>query len=164
MMPQTSANKETHNTAIPARSNRSFAACSSRDSAITQAPTQTATIASGTLRKKTQRQLACSTTNPATIGPEATAAIETPAQIPIACCSSRSGKAARMIASVEGMSRAPAQPCTARKAISAPIEGAKPQAAEASAKPTTPHRKMRLRPNRSPAFPALMIRMATASR
>jgi hypothetical protein len=61
---------------------------------------------------------------------------------------------------VSGVTIAPPTPCTARAAISAPIDGASAAAAEPTVKIAIPIRNRRLRPNLSPS--AAPIRSSTA--
>ena len=58
-----------------------------------------------------------------------------------------------MIESVDGDTIAAPKPCTARAAMSTPVDPARPQTREATEKMTTPMRNIRLRPRMSPARP-----------
>ena len=58
-----------------------------------------------------------------------------------------------MIESVDGDTIAAPNPCTARAAMSTPVEPARPQTSEAIEKTTRPIRNIRLRPRMSPARP-----------
>ena len=91
-------------------------------------------------------QLTYSTSSPPTIGPEAIANAELPAQTPTASCSFAGGKLARSVARVWGNIIAPARPCTTRKPISSPVDPERPQPREARANNVTPVMKRRLRP------------------
>ena len=70
------------------------------------------------------------------------------------------GTASVSSVSVSGVTIAPPTPCTARAAMSAPIDGASAAAADPAVKMAMPIRNMRLRPNRSPS--AAPIRSSTA--
>ena len=61
------------------------------------------------------------------------------------------------------MRRAAPTPCRARAAISASMVGARAHSPEAIANQTTPHRKTRRRPNRSPSDPPSSSRPARVS-
>ena len=91
---------------------------SSRDSRVAASVTKTATIATGTLRKKIDCQETFSTRNPPTTGPIASAIALTPAHVPIALPRSCGGKALEMIDSVAGIMNAAPTPCAARPATS----------------------------------------------
>lgn len=94
------------------------------------------------------------------------AAIETPVaapQIPTAVLSLSAGNVLRMIASVLGISRAPNTPCTVRSAMTPATLPIRPMPTDASAKPTTPMKNTRRRPNRSPSLPPKISRAASAS-
>ena len=71
----------------------------------------------GTLMKKTDCQLTCSTSTPPRIGPPAVEAPMTMPQMPMAMFSFSAGKVARSRPSAAGISRAPNRPCSTRKAI-----------------------------------------------
>ena len=58
-----------------------------------------------------------------------------------------------MIESVDGDTIAAPNPCTARAAMSTPVEPERPQTREAIEKISTPTRNIRLRPRMSPARP-----------
>ena len=72
-------------------------------------------------------------------------------------------KIARNVASTCGAMAAAAVPCTTRAAISSAPDCDSPAARLASPNTATPARKTRLRPNRSPKFPAMMSAAANAS-
>ena len=72
-------------------------------------------------------------------------------------------KEASMMARLAGVSSAPPTPWKTRAAISAEAEGANPQAIEASMNQTTPIRKIRRRPNRSPNEPPRRRKAARVS-
>ena len=126
---------------------------SSRDSRAAARVTATATIATGTLRKKIDCQETCSTRKPPTTGPMASASALTPAQVPIARPRSWGGKALEMIDSVAGIMNAAPTPWRARKPISQASDCEKPMRALDRPKTTTPNRNMRRRPKMSPRRP-----------
>ena len=72
----------------------------------------------GTFTKKIQFQLMSCVITPPTIGPNASASAEVPAQMPIAVPRWRGGKAAIRIDSVAGFIMAAPTPCAVRAAIS----------------------------------------------
>src|SRR5438046_2711074 len=92
----------------------------SRVSAMKSGAVSRPAIPTGTLMKKIQCQLTCSTSRPPTRGPIASAIAETPAQMPIARPRSRGAKVAVMIDSVAGFISAPPRPCTMRGSRSPP--------------------------------------------
>ena len=67
------------------------------------------------------------------------------------------------MARLPGVSSAPATPCSARAATRVSMFGAIPHSREAAANPTTPTRKTRRRPNRSPAAPPSRMNAASVS-
>ena len=85
-------------------------------------------------------------------------------QTPRAAPRERGGKTRVIIAIVCGVIIAPPTPCTARAAISQPIEGARPQAADASVKTTSPQTNTGLGPNLSPSRPVTSSSTAKVSR
>ena len=84
--------------------------------------------------------------------------------MPIAVFSLCMGKTLRMMASVLGISSAPNTPCRARITITPPTVPIRPMATDVTAKPTTPTKKARLRPNMSPSLPPKISRAARVSR
>ena len=105
-----------------------------------------AAAASGTLMRKTSRHDPVSTSHPPRNGPTA---VETPArpdQAPTARARSSGWNVAEMIERLLGTSSAPAIPCTARAAISTPMEGARAQRADETPNAASPATKSRLRP------------------
>ena len=62
-----------------------------------------------------------------------------------------------------GTSSAPPMPCSTRAATSSPVVGASPHSSEAAANQTTPTRKTRRRPYRSPSAPPSSTSEASAS-
>ncbi len=127
-------------------------------------PRASATTPTGTLTKKTDCQLTCSTSRPPTIGPPAVEAPMTMPQMPMAMFSFSAGKVARSRPRAAGISRAPKRPWRTRKAITAPMECERPIAPEAAAKPAMPMRKVCRWPKRSPSLPAVIRATASASR
>ena len=117
----------------------------------------------GRLTKKIHRQPAHSVNAPPTSGPIATAAPTVAPQIPNAVPRSlpwnswdkRARETANMIA--------PPIPCAPRARFRNRGLEAAPQAAEATVNRTTPVRKTRLRPSRSPSEPALRTTVASVS-
>ena len=72
-------------------------------------------------------------------------------------------KMARNVASTCGAMAAAAAPCTTRAAISSAPDIDSPAPRLASPNNPAPNRNMRLRPSRSPRFPAMMSAAANAS-
>ena len=136
---------------------------SSRDSRVAASVTQTATAATGTLRKKIDCQETFSTRKPPTTGPMASAIALTPAQVPIARPRSCGGKAFEMIERVAGIMNAAPTPCAARPATSQASLCEKPMKALDRPKTTTPKRNMRRRPKMSPRRPPVTRRTAKES-
>ena len=126
-------------------------------------PSRSAITPTGTLMKKTDCQLTCSTSTPPRIGPPAVEAPMTMPQMPIAMFSFSAGKVARSRPSAAGISRAPKRPCSTRNVITRATLLERPMAPEAAAKPTTPIRKVWRWPNRSPSLPAVIRETASAS-
>ena len=77
--------------------------------------------------------------------------------MPMAVGSCLRGNAATRIDSDSGLSNAPPKPWTIRAPISWLSVWASAQAADASVNTTSPTRKIRLRPKRSPSFPPSRI-------
>ena len=93
----------------------------------------------GMLMKKIQLQWIFWVSTPPTIGPNARASADTPAQIPIAVPRWRGGNVAVMIDSVAGFISAAPTPCTVRAAMSdvcAPSEPAPERRAVKTTRPT----------------------------
>ncbi len=124
-----------------------------RDSGMQRSAAQIAAAASGTLRKKIARHDQAVMSQPPSSGPIAVVTPERPAQAPIAGPCSSSAKLARRTARLPGTSSAAPAPCTARAAISAPREGARPQAIEATVNQTSPTTNVFRRPSPSPRDP-----------
>ena len=82
--------------------------------------------------------------------PPAAIALQTPSAF---ARSSPSANVVVMIDSAAGDTSAAPRPCSARQAMSISPDCDSPLASDATVKITTPARKMRLRPNRSPARP-----------
>ena len=119
----------------------------SRLSSMKRSDSTMTMIASGRLRKKTARQLTCSTSQPPLTGPIAVVIALNPDQTPIARPRSRLSNVALMMARLPGTRKAAPMPCSARPTTSAAGDAAIPHHAEAAVKKTTPKRKTRLRPN-----------------
>ena len=83
---------------------------------------------------------------------------------PIAAPRSSPEKTATMMARALGVSRAPKIPCSARKAMSASIDGESAQPSDTMPKPATPSAKIRRSPKRSPSEPPTRIREPSVSR
>ena len=107
-----------------APSRRAAVAMSARDSGTWRSVIATATIASGTLMRNTQRHENVSISQPPTNGPIALATPARPDHAPIARPRSTSWNEEPMIARLPGTSSAPAAPCTAREIASAVASGA----------------------------------------
>ena len=133
------------------------------DSGTWRSVTQTTRAASGTLTRKTQRHEPSSTSPPPTNGPIAVATPPSPDQAPIARARSFGPKEAWIIARLPGVSSAPPTPCSARAATRAHPVGARPHTKEARANHTTPTRKTRRRPYRSPSTPPSRMNAASVS-
>lgn len=128
-----------------------------------RAATSTTTAESGTFSRNTHRQPAASTSQPPANGPTAPATPPRPDQAPTARGRSSAANDAWMIASEPGVSRAPPAPCSARARIKVSMFGAMPHSTDATANQTTPTRKMRRRPNRSPREPPSRMKPASVS-
>ena len=126
----------------------------SLDSRTCRTPAAIITAATGRLIAKISRQETAWTSHPPRNGPIAVATADSPDQAPIAWPRSAGRNDASMIARLPGVSSAPPTPCTARAPISSAALGATPQTSEATANHTTPARKIRFRPYRSPGAPA----------
>src|SRR3954452_465369 len=133
---------------------------SSRDSRVAATVTKTATIATGTLRKKIDCQETFSTRKPPTTGPMASAIALTPAHVPIALPRSWGGKALEMIDNVAGIMNAAPMPCAARPATSQASLWEKPMNALDRPNATTPKRNILRRPKMSPRRPPVTRRTA----
>ena len=114
-------------------------------------------IASGTFRKKAQRQEAFSINHPPTTGPAAAVMDVKPDHVPIAPPRLLSGNEALMIDKLPGTRNAAPNPCTARAITNSLMFPARAQATEATANTVTPNRNIRLRPNTSPKAPPVRI-------
>ena len=88
--------------------------------------------------KKMYRQSNAVTSSPPSVGPAIVATPATAPHTPKAAPRRSAGKTIVKIASVCGISSAAPRPCTARKPMSQPGDGAKPQAAEATVKSAIP--------------------------
>src|ERR1700722_4015285 len=94
--------------------------------------------ASGRFKKKTQRHVACSISQPPITGPIAVVTALAPLHVPIARPRFSGGNAAVSIAMLPGINSAAPSPCTDRAQINALTFGASPQLADAAAKIATP--------------------------
>jgi hypothetical protein len=100
----------------------------------------------GMLTKKMLCHDTCSTRNPPTMGPMASASAENAAQIPMAAPRSRPLNVAVMIESEPGSSSAAPRPCTNRNPTSSPVVVDSPHMSEPKVKTIRPSMKKRLRP------------------
>src|SRR5215472_10298619 len=125
----------------------------SRLSGTRQYKTASTTAASGTLRKKTQRQEAYWTNTPPSTGPTTVVRAENPDQVPKARPRCSSLKEALIMARLPGTSRAAPMPCTARATMRDSTVGESPHQMEDRVKTAMPRAKMRRRPYRSPRDP-----------
>ena len=153
--PQISRNSDSVTSTVPTTSR--LWALGSRDSRTAQAVTPKAMMPTGTFTQNTADHEYCSTRNPPSSGPTARPSPEMPAQMPIAVGSCLRGNAATRIESDSGFRSAPPKPWTIRAPISWLSVWASAQAADASVNTTSPTRKIRLRPNRSPSLPPSRI-------
>jgi hypothetical protein len=145
------------------RTSMCLAALASRVSATRRVASSTVATPSGTLKKNSQRQDAYAMTQPPRMGPTAAAMAVAADHVPIAAARVPRGYAAPMSARLPGTSSAAPTPCTARPMMSPVAEGARPHAADASAKRTTPATKTRRRPSRSPSAPPTRTSEASSS-
>ena len=150
-MAATTLATETESNPAPTRSARW--APGSRTSASTRTPTISASTLKGRLTRKTQRQLAC-TSSPPTGGPKAAAAPPTADHRPMAAPLRAGPNAGSSSPSDVGSISAPPVACTTRAATSTPREGASAHRADDTVKMASPIRKARLRPARSAQRPA----------
>ncbi len=111
------------------------------------------TRASGRFNRKISRQDHTCISQPPATGPSAAKTLVHADQVPIARPRRSGSKDAERMESPCGINNAAPIPCTARAVINWAIEVEAAQAAEASAKSTTPHRNVRRRPYRSPMAP-----------
>ena len=137
MIAQTSAVRPAIESTAPTGS--SGRAWGSRDSGMSRMPAAIATAAIGTLIQNTALQSNASSSAPPATGPSTMPMPDTAAQAPIARPRSSAGKIAVMIESVEGMMNAPPTPISARVAVSISLLVASAEAAEPTAKTTSPN-------------------------
>ncbi|CAO0834611.1 hypothetical protein SMICM17S_06643 [Streptomyces microflavus] len=163
MMPQMRENIAPESSTMP-RMSKERGALAARWSLRITRPKMSATMPTGTLMKNTDCQETCSTSRPPTMGPPAVDAPMTMPQMPIAMFSFSAGKVARSRPSAAGISSAPKSPWSTRKRTTRPISLEKPIAAEETAKPAMPIRKVCRWPKRSPSLPAVIRATARASR
>jgi hypothetical protein len=129
-------------------------ACSSFDSGTIRHAARKAKIPTGTLTKKIQRHENACVSAPPSTRPTAEPPIAIAAQTPSALERSfPSANVVEMIESAAGEMSAAPKPCSARKPISIPEVVAMPFRNDATVKTTSPTRKSRFRPRRSPARP-----------
>ncbi len=139
------------------------AAVGSRDSRVAHSVTATATTAIGTLMRKIDCHETCSTRNPPTTGPIASATALMPAQVPIALPRSCGGKALVMIDSVAGIMNAAPTPWAARPMTSQAAVWEKAMKRLDAPNTATPTRNQRRRPKMSPVRPPVTSRTANVS-
>ncbi len=161
MSAQTRQNIAADSSTMP-RTSKERGAFFARWSVRISRPRTSATAPTGTLMKKTDCQLTCSTSTPPRIGPPAVEAPMTMPQMPMAMFSFSAGKVARSRPSAAGISSAPNRPWQTRKTITKAMLLDSPIAPEAAAKPTTPIRNVCRCPNRSPSLPAVISETARA--
>ena len=113
--------------------------------------------------KKIQLQWMSCVSSPPTMGPNASASADTPAQMPIAVPRWRGGNVAVMIESVAGFISAAPTPCTVRAAISEVAPAASPHHSDEPVKMTRPVMKIARRPSRSASFPPVSSRTPKVS-
>ncbi len=157
----TRANIEADSSTMP-RTSKERGAFSARWSSRIMTPSTRARTPTGTLMKKTDCQLTCSTSTPPRIGPPAVEAPMTMPQMPMAMLSFSAGKVARSRPSAAGISSAPNRPWKTRKTMTAVMLPDSPMAPEEAAKPATPMRKVCRWPKRSPSLPAVISATARA--
>src|SRR5215831_8017012 len=122
-----------------------------------------APMAIGRFRKNTPRQLHTLTSTPPTMGPLAAPIPAMAPHSPSALDRARgSGYATWSSNNDDGTSTAAPAPWTARAATSTPSDGARPQAADAAPKPTSPAVNTRRPPSRSASAPPVSSRAAKA--
>ncbi len=97
------------------------------------------------------------------VGPLAAATAPIAPQAPSAADLRSGGNSGRSKASDVGTTRAAKTACSARAAMSMPVPCASPQAAEVTAKPSSPAMNSRRRPNWSASRPAGTSRAANTS-
>ena len=127
----------------------------SRDVGMNRRPATTATMATGTLTRKTAPHQKCSSSQPPTIGPIATPAPVIAAHTPIALARSfGSVKTLVSSANVVGKMSAAPTPIAARAPISSAADPAWDATADAAANAAKPRASAPRRPYRSPRLPA----------
>ena len=159
--PRTNAKSPTDKVICPGMS--SPPCPSSRDSRSIRAPKNRQAAPIGKLTKKIHRQPAHSVSAPPTSGPIATAAPMVAPQIPKAVPRSRPWNSWVKRASETANMIAPPIPCAPRARFRNRGSVAAPHRAEAAVNNTTPMRKTRLRPSRSPSDPAFRTTLASMS-
>lgn len=137
----------------PAGSSRPGRGSRESGTRISIATSESTTI--GALIMKTEPHQKWSSSRPPAIGPTAMATPTPPAQIPIALgCSSRSKTFIKM-ARLEGITKAPPTPISARKVISSAGEPDTPASTDPAPNTARPKSSIFLRPRRSPSSPAV---------
>ena len=127
---------------------------SSRDSGTCRSESRKATMPTGMLTKKIHGHEKRSTRMPPSSRPTAPPPTAIAAHTPIAFV--RSAPSANVVVTIEsaaGETSAAPKPCSPRATMRNSEDGASPQMSEPTVKTTTPVRKTRLRPMRSPARP-----------
>src|SRR3954451_6426743 len=127
---------------------------SSRDSGTKRSESTNAAMPTGTFTKKIHRQENDCVSQPPRTSPKAEPPIAIADQTPSARARYfPSATVVEMIGRAAGEISAAPRPCSARKPISIPELAARPFSSDAAVKMTSPMRKSRLRPRRSPARP-----------
>lgn len=137
---------------------------SPREGVIERHPVTRATAVTGTTSTNSHRQLATSSTSPASSGPSTSSEVPPVASAPIAQPRLASPTARVVLLSASGCTNAPPMPCTNRAAMSSSTVGAAAQSIEPSANSARPPRNVRLRPRRSASRPATTMNSASAAR
>ena len=150
-------------TSAPPTTSTGPVASGSYDSGTCRQATAVTATATGRLMPKIHRQDTSWTSQPPRNGPRAVATPPSPDHAPIALPRSAGTNEACRIARLPGVRRAAPTPCNARAAIRTGAVGAIPHGRDASANQTTPIRKIRFRPYRSPSAPATRSSPASVS-
>ena len=133
----------------------------SRDSTTPRRVSTTATTPTGTLTRNTLRQPSDSVSSPPTVGPTAVATLAMAVHRPMArALLVGSGKAADTSARDVTLTAAAATPWTPRATLSTSIDGASPEATDASVNTTSPSTYSRRRPVRSATVAADIMNTA----
>jgi len=118
-------------------------------------PATIASTSSGTFTRNTEPHQKCSTRKPDTGGPSAAPPAAIPAHTAIALARSSAGNTLARIDSVEGITKAPAKPMTARAAITWPAVSLNSAITAPTRNRARPPCSASLRPKRSPSVPAV---------